>query len=222
MKRIYLHPLPLRIWHWVNALTVLLLVMTGLQFRMPGIAAFGSHNPSFAVHKWAGFAMTALWIFWFVYGLASGRLTRHYSIRKKDLGGIFGQMKFYLVSIFRGEPNPFLPSPEEKFNPLQKLAYGSVMGVFAPLMMVTGLLFVNAFFMRDQLLSWNAIKVIDALHVTGLYLFAIFLVIHVYMATLGPTAFTHVKAMIVGYEEESDEPGRDGETSTPEMTETRT
>jgi thiosulfate reductase cytochrome b subunit len=221
MKRIYLHPLPLRIWHWVNALTVILLLMTGIQFRVAGIAALWPHNPSFALHKWAGLAMTALWVFWLVYGLASGHLSRHYVIRRKDLGGIFGQMKYYLVSLFKGEQNPFRPSPEEKFNPLQKLAYGSVMVVLAPMMVLTGLLFVNAFFMRDQLLSWNAVKVIDALHVTGLYLFALFLVIHIYMATLGPTVFTHIKAMIVGYEEEPDEPGGDGETSTPEITEIR-
>jgi thiosulfate reductase cytochrome b subunit len=222
MKRIYLHPLPLRIWHWVNALTVILLLITGLQFRVPGIAALWPHDPSFALHKWAGIAMTASWFFWFAYGLASGHLSRHYAIRMKDLGGIFGQMKFYLVSIFRGKPNPFRPSPEEKFNPLQKLAYGSVMGILAPMMVLTGLLFVNAFFIRDQLLSWNAVKAIDALHVTGLYLFAFFLVIHVYMATLGPTAFTHIKSMIVGYEEEPAETGKDGETSSRAMTETRT
>jgi thiosulfate reductase cytochrome b subunit len=222
MKKIYLHPLPLRIWHWVNALTVILLLITGVQFRVPGIAALWPHNPSFALHKWAGLALTASWVFWLVYGLASGHLCRHYVIRKKDLGGIFRQMKYYLVSIFKGEQNPFRPSPEEKFNPLQKLAYGTVMVALAPMMVLTGLLFVNAFFMRDQLLSWNAVKVIDALHITGLYVFALFLVIHIYMATLGPTVFTHIKAMIVGYEEEPDEPGRDSEASTPEITEKRT
>jgi len=222
MKRVYLHPLPLRIWHWVNALTVILLLMTGLQFRIPGITSLSPHNPSFALHKWAGLAMMASWFFWLAYGLASGHLTRHYAIRRRDLTGVFTQMNYYLVSIFKGGENPFRPSPEEKFNPLQKLAYSSVMGVFAPMMVVTGLLFVNAFFIRDQMLSWNAIRAVDALHVTGLYLFALFLVIHVYMATLGPTAFTHIKAMIVGYEEEPDETGRDGETSTPEMTEKRT
>jgi len=221
MKRIYLHSLPLRIWHWVNALTVILLLMTGIQFRVPGIAALWPHDPSFALHKWAGLALTASWVFWLVYGLASGHLSRHYVIRKKDLGGIFGQMKYYLVSLFKGGQNPFRPSPEEKFNPLQKLAYGSVMVVLAPMMVLTGLLFVNAFFMRDQLLSWNAVKVIDALHVTGLYLFALFLVIHVYMATLGPRVFTHIKAMIVGYEEEPDEPGGVDGSLIPEMTEKR-
>jgi thiosulfate reductase cytochrome b subunit len=221
MKRTCLHPLPLRIWHWVNALTVILLLVTGLQFRIQGVAALEPHNSIFSVHKWAGIAMMASWFFWLAYGLASGHLTRHYAIRRRDFEGVSTQMKYYLVSIFRGEQNPFRPSPEEKFNALQKLAYGSVMGVLAPMMVLTGLLFVNAFFIRDQLLSWNAVKVIDALHVTGLYLFALFLVIHVYMATLGPTAFTHIKAMIVGYEEEPDEPGVVDGSLIPEMTEKR-
>ncbi len=48
---------------------------------------------------------------------------------------------------------------------------------------------------------------LDAIHVIGAYVFALYLVVHVYMATLGRTAFSHIKAMIVGYEEEPDEPG---------------
>ncbi|MEK7196199.1 MAG: cytochrome b/b6 domain-containing protein, partial [Nitrospirota bacterium] len=33
MKKIYLHPLPVRVWHWINALSFLLLIVTGLQIR---------------------------------------------------------------------------------------------------------------------------------------------------------------------------------------------
>jgi thiosulfate reductase cytochrome b subunit len=40
----------------------------------------------------------------------------------------------------------------------------------------------------------------------GAYVFALYLVVHIYMATLGRTASSHIKAMIVGYEEEPDEP----------------
>ena len=200
MKRIYLHPLPVRIWHWVNAITVILLLLTGFQFRVPGIASLPPHNPSFSLHKWTGIAMAAWWVFWLIYGLASGTLRRHYAIRRRDLGGIAGQMKFYLLSIFRGEKNPFQPTPEEKFNPLQKLAYVTMMGIISPVMILTGLMLANAFFIRDHLLF------VDAIHVTGLYVFAVFLVTHVYMASLGATAFAHIKAMLVGYEEEADDP----------------
>ena len=32
---IYLHPLPVRIWHWLNALGIVTLCITGIQIRFP-------------------------------------------------------------------------------------------------------------------------------------------------------------------------------------------
>jgi len=219
MNRVYLHPLPLRVWHWVNALTVILLLATGTQFRVPGIASLWTHNPSLGLHKWAGIAMTALWVFWLIYGLATGHVLRHYAVRRQDLAGIPGQIRFYLLAIFRGEKNPFQPSPEAKYHALQKLAYGSVMGVFTPITVATGLFFVGGFRIGGELLPFDTIKTIDVVHVTGLYVFALFLVIHVYMATTGETVFSHIRSMITGYEEQPDEPGAGEERSIPEITE---
>ena len=205
MKRIYLHPLPLRIWHWANALMVMLLIITGIQLRIPGIASLRPHDPALLVHRYVGWAMVASCVFWLVYSLVSDNLNRHYVIRRRDLKGIVRQVKFYLFSIFRGEENPFRPSPDEKFNPLQKLAYGAIMCIFAPVLVVTGLLFSDILFFRKYILLWNVVGVLNAIHVIGAYVFALYLIVHVYMATLGPTAFSHIMAMIVGYEEEADE-----------------
>jgi thiosulfate reductase cytochrome b subunit len=127
VNRIYLHPLPLRIWHWTNAALVAVLLVTAIQIRIPGLASLRPQDPALLVHKYAGWAMVLSWIFWAAYSLLSGNLRRHYLLRKKDFGGIFNQAEFYLVSIFKGGENPFRPTPEEKFNPLQKLAYGAVM-----------------------------------------------------------------------------------------------
>jgi hypothetical protein len=49
-------------------------------------------------------------------------------------------------------------------------------------------------------------KVLGAIHVIVAYMFALYLIVHIYMATLGRKASSHIKAMIVGYEEEPDEP----------------
>jgi thiosulfate reductase cytochrome b subunit len=149
--------------------------------------------------------MVACWVFWLVYSLATDHLSRHYVMRRRDFGGIFRQARFYLISIFQGEENPFRPTPEEKFNPLQKLAYGSIMGIFAPLLVVTGILFSDILFLRKYVLLWNIAGVVNALHVIGAYMFVLYLVVHLYMATLGTTGLSHIKAMIVGYEEEPDE-----------------
>jgi thiosulfate reductase cytochrome b subunit len=216
MKRVYLHPLPLRVWHWMNALLVILLLATGTQFRLPGIAALWPHSPSLALHKWMGIAMTVSWIFWLIYGLATGHVARHYALRRQDLVGIPDMIRFYTMSIFRGENSPFRPSPEAKYHALQRLAYVSIMGIVAPLMVATGLFFVSGFRIGGKLLSFDTMKTIDTLHVTGLYLFALFLVTHIYMATTGQTFFSHIRAMITGYEEEPDEPGEEPKKPAPE------
>lgn len=202
MKRIYLHPLPIRLWHWANALIIIALLATGVHLRLSGIMGVAPHSFPLVVHKWAGVTLMALWIFWLAYALASDHMGRQYVLGRDDLRGIPLQMKFYLFEIFKGEDNPFKASPGAKFNPLQKLAYGSVMCLFAPVMILTGLLFLNAFFVRESLLASDAYIAIDAVHTAGFYFIAVFLVIHIYMATLGPTIFSHIKTMIVGYEEE--------------------
>lgn len=97
MKRIYLHPLPLRIWHWVNALMVILLIITGIQLRIPGIASLRPHHPALLVHKYVGWAMAASCVFWLVYSLASDNLSRHYVIRRRDFKGIFRQARKSVV-----------------------------------------------------------------------------------------------------------------------------
>lgn len=202
MKRIYLHPLPLRIWHWVNAFTVILLLVTGVQLRMSGVPSMDPRHPALWIHKYAGWAMGASCVFWLGYSLATRNLKRQYAVRRRDLGGILRQAKFYLITIFKGEKNPFQPTPEEKFNPLQKLAYGAIMGIFAPILVVTGLLCSDILFIRRNILLWDVAGWVNAMHVLAAYVFTLYLIVHLYMATLGRTAFSHIKAMIVGYEEE--------------------
>ena len=68
--------------------------------------------------------------------------------------------------------------------------------------MVTGILFSDISFFRNYLLRWDLAGYVNALHVIGAYLFALYLIVHLYMATLGRTAFSHTMAMITGYEEE--------------------
>ena len=201
MKRVYLHPLALRIWHWANALIVVVLLITGIELRIPGVAALRVNSPALLAHRYAGWAMAISFLFWVVYSLTSGNLSRHYGIRRGDVKGIFRQAKFYLFSIFKGEENPFRASPDEKFNPLQKLAYGTIMFIFTPIIMVTGLFFSDVLFFRKYVLLLNAMKVLDAIHVIVAYLFIPYLIVHVYMATLGHKPSSHIKAMVVGYED---------------------
>jgi thiosulfate reductase cytochrome b subunit len=210
MKKIHLHGLPIRLWHWLNVLMAIPLIITGIQIRVPGIADLGRHSTPLLVHKYLGWAMVATFLFWLVYNLASGNLRRHYRVKSGDLRGSFAQAKYYLIAIFKGEENPFRPTSEEKFNPLQKFAYGTVMGIFTPILVITGIFLSDVLFFRKYVLLWNVMGTLDALHVIGAYALVLYLVVHIYMATLGPKIFSHVKAMIVGYEEEPEKRAGEG------------
>jgi thiosulfate reductase cytochrome b subunit len=201
MKVIYLHPLPLRIWHWTNALMIMILLASGIRLRILGITALQPHDPFLLLHQYAGWALAASSLFWFSYGVTGGHLRRHFLMKKGDIAGIARQLKYYLVTIFRGEKDPFQPSEKEKYNPLQKIAYGAVMLIFVPVQTLSGLAFSHIGIMQKYVLLWDASGLLVAIHVIGAYLFILYLIVHVYMSTLGPTAFSHIRAMITGYEE---------------------
>jgi thiosulfate reductase cytochrome b subunit len=200
MKRIDLHPLPLRMWHWINALIVIILIVTGIYLRLYGIAALKPHDPVLFWHKCVGLAMIVTTVFWFIFTMPSKSLRRQYRIKISDLKGVIVQTQYYFFSIFVGGENPFKVSADAKYNPLQKIAYDAILFIFIPVQAVTGLLFMDIPVLRQYLLSENLMGLLGVIHVIFAYLFVLYLIVHLYMATLGDTIFSHTKAMIVGYE----------------------
>jgi len=200
MSRIYLHPLSLRIWHWINALIVLLLIGTGIELRILSLHIFHDYRFLVLVHKYLGFAMTGSFLFWFFYQILTGELKNHYLININDVKGIPRQIYYYAFLYFKGKKNPFKPLPDNKFNPLQKLAYFLIMFIFVPLVTITGIMLsqIPLFFPIISVIGGRTI--LNILHVSTAYIFVIYLFIHVYMSTLGTTFFSKIKSMITGYE----------------------
>ncbi len=202
MKRLWLHPMPLRVWHWANTALVLLLLITGIQLRAPDIEVFSNYRTAVVVHKAGGFVMAVSFLFWFVYTLISRGARKQYLVRISDITGVGRQGEYYALGVFRGWQNPFQATAEAKFNPLQKLSYIFVQFVFTPIIVVTGIFFSNILFFAGAISTIGGIRILDAIHVTAAYLFVAYLFVHIYMSTVGHTPLTHVKAMFTGYEEE--------------------
>jgi thiosulfate reductase cytochrome b subunit len=203
MKYIYLHPLPNRIWHWINAILVLVLTVTGLQLRFPEVVIL-KYGQAILLHKAVGFATAGSFMYWLTYCLFAGGLKRDYAIRARDLLGMFKQMHFYVFLFFKGSEDPFTPSGAGRFNPLQKLAYLSVMLFLTPIIIVTGILLGNILYFIKAIELMGGLRIVDALHVATGYLFVLYIIVHLYMTTLGYRVLSHVKAMITGYGEEED------------------
>ena len=207
MKKTYVHPLPVRIWHWINALGFILLIVTGLQIRYTGILGLMSFESAVRFHNWLGFALMANYLIWLLFYLLTDKVSVYHPELdpKKYFGDTLKQIRYYSYGIFRGHPNPHHVRPYAKFNPLQKVMYQIVMLIIVPIQFGTGLLLWDV----DRFYPWvealGGVRVVSTVHVLVFIFFASFILIHVYLGSLGHTASAHFKAMVTGYEEEMEE-----------------
>ena len=202
-QTIYLHPVPERIWHWIHALLVIVLILSGIQMHWPdSFHIFGSFSRAVTVHNWFGILLVCDFFLWLVYNLLSKRIS-HYIMRKEDIfPGMLVQAKFYAFDIFKNRPHPYMPSEENKFNPLQKATYFGFMFFMMPLLLISGLLYL----FPDQLSGWIAVlgglKVVAVFHFIMAIIFAAFFVAHLYLATTGHTVTADFVTMVTGHAEE--------------------
>ena len=68
MKKVFLHPTPIRIWHWTNAGLIFLLIITGIQLRFPRVSIF-HYNHAVFLHKIFGFVLVGSFLYWLTYYL---------------------------------------------------------------------------------------------------------------------------------------------------------
>lgn len=210
MHKLYVHPLPIRIWHWTNAFGFLVLIATGLQLRYAGLIDLMSFRTAVVVHNWVGFVLGANFFVWLLFYLTSDKIKVYHPELSpaKYFSASFRQMYYYGYGIFRGKPNPHHVSVYRKFNTMQSTMYQIIMLILLPLQFYTGLLLWDVEMFAGQVEMFGGVRVIDTVHVLLFIFFTGFIFGHIYLASLGHTPTAHFKAMITGYEEVEDEPGK--------------
>ncbi|MGA0603233.1 cytochrome b/b6 domain-containing protein [Caulobacter sp. KR2-114] len=154
---LYRHPLAVRLTHWTNVLCIAALLPSGLQISNAhpalylGAASAFAHPlvalPTFpdgaTLPDFRDLALGRRWHFFFAwlfagnlvlmlgYGLASGRYRTMLAPSFADLRGIGRDIVDHLRLRFAQDAGGY--------NVLQKLAYLGVVGLLAPLMLLTGL-----------------------------------------------------------------------------------
>ncbi len=209
MKKIYLHPKPVRLWHWINAISFLVLIITGAQIRYRDIIYLTSFENAVNIHNYFGFVLIGNYFIWLLYYITTGKIRLYlpeFNPRKLIEGSI-RQAKYYGHGIFMGADNPHHPTSDNKFNPLQKTAYLAIMILLIPIQLITGLLIWDIKLFEDEINLAGGLRLMNSIHVLLFFFFTSFLFIHIYLATLGHTAFAHIKAMFTGYEEMEDDHG---------------
>ena len=210
MLRIYVHPLPVRIWHWANAFGFVALILTGVQIRYVDLVGLLSFKTAVQLHNWIGFVLIANFFVWLLFYLFTDRIRVYHPELSpvKHFRASFRQLRYYGYGIFKGDPNPHHLSAYEKFNALQSMTYQIIMMLLVPLQFLTGVLLWDLKRFAGTVELFGGVRVVDTVHVLLFIFFTAFLFIHPYLASLGHTAFAHFKAMITGYEEVEDEPAQ--------------
>jgi len=200
-KLIYIHPLPVRVWHWINASGFVLLILTGFQIRYAEMLNFMTLPNAIAIHNYVGFAVIVNFFIWLTYYLASGNVKIYIPDPRNLVTLTVKQILYYGYGIFVGKHNPHIMTPESKFNPLQQMAYLVIMFVFLPAQIMSGLFLWKIKKYEEYINLLGGIKLLDTIHVLLFFFFTSYLFIHCYLATLGHTPLARVKAMFTGYEE---------------------
>lgn len=196
----YLYTRYERFWHWLQALLILGLLVTGLEVH--GSYVLLGFKRAVAYHSILGLAWLVAFVF-FVFWLATTGEWKQYVPTTKKMLEV---MRYYAYGIFLGHPHPCPKSPQAKHNPLQRLTYLSLAALLLPFMMVTGLLYFLYHDWARLGLGFLGLSGVALAHLVGAFAVLVFLVVHVYMSTTGRTPFTYIKAMLTGWEEADETP----------------
>ncbi|MCW9042828.1 MAG: cytochrome b/b6 domain-containing protein [Pseudopelagicola sp.] len=201
-----------RFWHWMQVVLIMALMVTGMGLN--GVHSLIPFGPAVMLHTLAALALLALWIFATFWLFTTG--TWKQFIPKIE--GMVSVARFYAYGVFKGEEHPYEKIFWRKHNPLQAATYFVLKWFIFPAIWVTGLLYLTYNFWAGSN-SVVAITIIANLHLFAAYVIGAFIIVHIYLLTVGHGFRQHVKPMVTGYDEidltpeqeaylETNEPGR--------------
>ena len=197
----YLYSMWIRLWHLLNAIFVILLILTGTSIRYPGDDMHFIFVTSKAVriHNVTSVLLIANYIF-FVTGNFLSENGKYYLLKRKSFwSGMGKQFRYYAYGIFRGEKNPFPVSLEQKFNPLQRFTYVIVMYFAMPLVIISGLGLLFTGSDTKELSGENMYFIHKAIHVITAIVLTFFLIVHIYICTIGSGSTSLLRGIISGF-----------------------
>jgi len=191
LTKVYLYTRFERLWHWLQALMIIILLITG--FEVHGTYTLLGFKTAVTVHNFVGLSWLILFAFFVFWLLTTGEWKQYIPTTKK----LIDVMLYYAFGIFKGQAHPVQKSKGAKHNPLQRLAYLGISAALLPAQMVTGLLY----YLYNIIPGGIDLSVLAVIHTLVAFLLVNFLIIHLYMTTTGHSLFSHIAGMITGWEE---------------------
>src|SRR5271163_2613487 len=194
-KQRRLHPLPLRIMHWINAVAIFIMIGSGWKIYNDD-AIFPFHFPdSIVIGKWAQYGLQwhffGMWIFvlnglaYLAYGIATGRFRRKlFPISVREILATVGDaLRFRLGH-----------DDLTHYNAVQKILYLGIMAI-GILIVISGLALWKPVQFSGLAALFGSFQTIRLVHFLCMAAVVGFLAVHIALALLVPRSLA---AMITG------------------------
>lgn len=201
LKSVYMYSVYERQWHWLQTALIFLLIFTGLVIHQPAEFKFFSFRYVVQIHNISAALLLINAVLAAFYHLASGEIQQFLPRPYGFFDQAFTQAKYYLWGIFKGAPHPYEKTPTHKLNPLQQLTYLALLNVLLPLQIITGALMWGQERFPAFSETFGGLPYLAPVHTLVAWLFASFIVLHVYLTTTGHQPMANLKAMMMGWDE---------------------
>ncbi len=183
-----------RFWHWLQALLIIVLLVTG--FEIHGSLKLLGFSQAHQVHLFCGWSLIILSIFAIFWHATTGEW-KQYVPTLENLDKI---ARYYVCDIFKGEPHPHCKTREQKLNPLQRLSYLVLKVFILPLQILSGLWYY--YYNQWPVMGLSgSLETAALVHTAAAFMVLAFLIVHTYLTTTGGTLLSYTMAMITGWEE---------------------
>lgn len=195
--KIYFYPTWLRIWHGINAIGIILLIISG--YLMQSGSAGASFQFMVNMHNIAGIIVSLNYLIFIVGNVVTGN-GRYYIVKPKNfLKRPMKQAYYYAWGMFHGMKKPYPLSENRKFNPLQKYTYLAVMYLVVPLVIISGIALLFPEIIIEEIYDVSGIMITAVVHSAMGFFLSIFLIVHIYIASIGENPKENFKSIIDGW-----------------------
>uniref|UniRef100_UPI00321696C7 cytochrome b/b6 domain-containing protein n=1 Tax=uncultured Draconibacterium sp. TaxID=1573823 RepID=UPI00321696C7 len=198
-NKIYFYPTWLRIWHAINAIGIILLIVSGISMNSAVKTSFLSFNLAVNLHNISGIVVSLNYLV-FLIGNVITKNNKFYIVKPKNfIKRPMKQAYYYTWGMFNGMKAPYPLSEKRKFNPLQKYFYVLIMYVVVLMVIITGFALMFPELIIEKVYNLNGVFITAILHSALGFLISIFLMIHLYVASIGKSPLHNFKSIITGW-----------------------
>jgi thiosulfate reductase cytochrome b subunit len=199
-----LHPWPVRVMHWVNALAVIAMIGSGWKIYNDEVLIGWLHFPDWSTlggepHIGLQWHFLAMWFLmlnglcYLIYGSVTGRFRRKlYPIRPREF--ISNIRDAFRLSLAHDDLS--------RYNAVQKILYAGVIAILIA-QVLSGLFIWKPIQLSELSILFGDFQTARVVHFIGMSAIVFFLVVHVALALLVPKTLV---AMISGGPVETPEP----------------